>query len=164
MATTLASTLGSNIILEGEDHAIIERGKLASTYSPGDWVYKTAAGTWTHIDSDGAAASQVVKPALVGYKERILSTGAQSTIDTAYTTSDIVPIIKGFKMGTGRVIGKIADPGAAVYANNKWVVSATAGVLELGNATDYGAGMVEADVFNDIDVGNGDTYTIFQMR
>lgn len=162
MAIVLASTLGSNIILEGEDHAIIERGLLAAAMNPGSWVYKTAAGTWTALDSD-TAACQIVKPALVGYRERILATGAQSTVDDDYTTSELVPIIKGFKMGKGRVIGKIADPGAAVLGPHKWVCSATAEVLELGNTTDFAAGMVDAGVYNYGDVGNGDTYTVFEM-
>ena len=128
MANTIASNISAHFIIEGTP--IYLYGQLASTYSVGDFVYESGAGVFTHIDSD-TAATLLFKYGVVGYKERILSTGAKSTIDTAYATTDTgVPILIGFREGEGVFVCHIEDPAATVLRNGLFVTSDTAGVIE----------------------------------
>ena len=130
MANTLASHISAHFIIEGTP--IYEYGKLASTYSVGDFVYESSTGTWTVIDAD-TAGTIIMKMAVVGYKERILSTGAKSSIDTAYATTDTgVPILVGFREGEGVFVCSIDDPGGAILKNALFVVSETEGTIETG--------------------------------
>ena len=156
MANTLASHISASFIITGTP--IYKYGKLASTYSPGDAVYESSAGTWTHVDADTAATLNY-KPGIVGYKERILSTGAKSSIDTAYATTDTgVPILVGF-VGYGEFVCHIEDPGAAVYSNARFLISDTAGVYEaLTAVAASAAGDTEAQFYNPSPLANGDTY------
>jgi hypothetical protein len=150
MANTIASNVSAHFIIEGTP--IYEYGKLASTYNVGDSVYMSAAGTWTHTDADTAATLNYA-PAIVGYKERILSTGAKSTIDTAYATTDTgVPILVGFREGEGVFNCHIEDPGATLYKNARFLVSDTAGVYEaLTAVAAAAAGDTEAS-FTNVDI------------
>ena len=128
MANTIASNINANFIIEGTP--IYLYGKLASTYGVGLFVYESSAGVFTVIDAD-TGATLLFKYGVIGYKERILSTGAKSTIDTLYATTDTgVPILIGFREGEGVFVCKIEDPGATILRNGLFVVSDTEGVIE----------------------------------
>lgn len=130
MANTLASNISAAFIIEGTP--IYEYGKLASTYSVGDYIYESSTGTWTVVDAD-TAATLLFRPAVVGYKERILSTGAKSSIDTAYATTDTgVPILVGFVDGYGVFVSSIDDPAGTIQKNALFVISETEGTIETG--------------------------------
>jgi len=132
MANTLASDISAHFIIEGDP--IYEYGQLASTYSVGDYVYESSAGTWTVIDAD-TAGTILFRYAVVGYKERILSTGAKSSIDTAYAVTDTgVPILVGFRGGDGIFVSSIDDPGGSIRKNALFVVSETEGTIETAAA------------------------------
>lgn len=146
MANLLASQISASFIITGTP--IYKYGILAGTYSVGQAVYESAAGTWTVVDADTAATLNY-KPGIVGYKERILSTGAKSSIDTAYATTDTgVPILVGFE-GYGEFVCKIEDPGATVYRNARFCISDTEGVYEaLTAVAASAAGDTEAQFYN----------------
>ena len=156
MANTLASHISASFIITGTP--IYDYGALASTYSPGDIVYQTADGTWTHADQD-VAASLNYKLGIVGYKERILSTFAKSSIDSAYATTDTgVPILLGFH-GYGEFVCHIEDPGATVYSHGRFLISDTAGTAEaLGAVAFSAAGDTEGAFYNVDTLVTGDTY------
>ena len=158
MANTTASAISSTFIIEGTP--IYEYGQLASTYGVGQFVYESAAGTWTVIDAD-TAATIIMRYGVIGYKERILSTGAASTIDTAYATTDTgVPILIGFREGEGVFVCKIEDPGGAILKNALFVVSDTEGVIETGAGVSaaLAAGDPITGITNVEALANGDTY------
>jgi hypothetical protein len=156
MADTLASNVSASFIIIGDP--IYKYGMLAGTYSPGDAVYESSAGTWTHVDADTAATLNY-KPGIVGYKERILSTGAKSSIDSAYATTDTgVPILIGFH-GYGEFVCHIEDPAADVFHNARWCISDTEGVYEaLTAVAASAAGDTEAQFYNIDQLESGDTY------
>ncbi len=156
MANTLASNISASFIITGTP--IYKYGQLAGTYSPGDFVYESSTGTWTVVDADTAATLNY-RPGCVGYKERILSTFAKSSIDTAYATTDTgVPILIGF-VGYGEFVAHIEDPGASVYRNARFVISDTEGVYEaLSAVAAAAAGDTEANFTNVKELANGDTY------
>ena len=162
MVNTLASDISPMSPVEGEDHMIKEDGISGADCSPGDLMVKTSAGTWTKAIST-TAEHTVQKCSVVGYRERILSTGAQSTIDSVYTAGDVFPLIKGFKMGKGRVVVNITTPAVTVYTNHKWNLGAVAGEAEMANVTDLGAGFVELDMENVDTIINGDLFALMEM-
>jgi hypothetical protein len=157
MANTTASAISAHFIIEGDP--IYLYGKLASTYGVGQAVYESATGTFTVVDADTAGTLNY-KPMIIGYKERILSTGAKSTIDTAYATTDTgVPILIGFRGGEGQFVCKIEDPGAAVYRDARFLISDTEGVYEaLTAVAASAAGDTEACFSNVDELASGDTY------
>ena len=159
MANTIASNISASFIIEGTP--IYEYGMLASTYSVGHLVYESAAGVWTEIDSS-TAATLYYRMGVVGYKERILSTGAKSSIDTAYATTDTgVPILLGFVDGYGEFVMHIEDPGGDMFANLIFVVSDTGGTLEGGDAavtTALAAGTPGTGITNVEHLASGDLY------
>lgn len=162
MVNDLASDISGHTPIEGEDHMIKDEGKSAATCKPGDLMVQTGAATWTLAIST-TAAHTVQKCSVVGYRERILATGAQSTIDSLYQIGDIFPLIKGFKMGKGRLIVSITDPVATVYPNHKWVLGAVNGEAEIANTTDLGAGFVELDMVNVETLVSGDDVALMEM-
>lgn len=162
MVNDLASDISAFSPIEGEDHMIKEDGKSAAACKPGDLMVKTGAGTWTLAIST-TAAHTVQKCSVVGYRERILASGAQSTIDSEYAIGDLFPLIKGMKMGKGRVIVSITDPAATVYENHKWVLGAVNGEAEIANTTDLGAGFVEQDFVNVETIVSGDDYALMEL-
>ena len=130
MANTIASMICADFIIEGTP--IYKKGMLAGAYSPCTVVYQSAAGVWTAYDAD-EAGHIIMKYGIVGYKERILSTGAASTIDSAYATTDTaVPILVGFVDGYGEFVCFITDPAATILQNALFVASSTAGTLQTG--------------------------------
>jgi len=159
MANTLASLVSAHFIIEGTP--IYEYGMLASTYSPGHLVYESAAGVWTEIDSS-TGTTLYYRMGIVGYKERILSTGAKSSIDTAYATTDTgVPILVGFREGEGVFVMHIEDPGGTMFKNLIFVVSDTGGTLEGGDAavtTALAAGTPGTGITNVEKLVSGDVY------
>lgn len=159
MANTLASHISASFIIKGTP--IYAYGTLASTYSVGQAVYQAAAGTnvWTVVDADTAATLNY-RAAIIGYKERILSTGAASTIDTAYATTDTgVPILIGFEEGAGEFVCKIEDPAAHVGVNARFCVSDTEGVYEaLTAVAASAAGDTEAPFTNVEELVSGDLF------
>jgi len=157
MANTIASNISASFIIEGTP--IYDYGKVASTYSVGDIVYQAADGTWTHVDQ-AVAASLDYRTAVVGYKERILATGAKSSIDTAYATTDTgIPILTGFVDGYGEFVCHIEDPAATVYSNARFLFSNTAGVVEaLTAVAGSAAGDPEAPFTNRDTLVTGDLY------
>lgn len=162
MPNTTASAISASFIIKGTP--IYAYGQLASTYSPGDFVYESAADTWTVVDADTAATLNY-RPCCVGYKERILSTGAASTIDTAYATSDTgVPILIGFEEGEGEFVAHIEDPGAHVGRNARFVISDTEGVYEaLSAVAATAAGDTEGNITNVEALVSGDTFMKARM-
>jgi hypothetical protein len=163
MVDTLASNVSAHFIIEGDP--IYLYGKLAGTYSVGQAVYESASGTFTVVDADTVATLDY-KCMIVGYKERILSTGAKSTIDTAYATTDTgVPILVGFKGGAGICVVKIEDPGAAVYRNARWLISNTEGVYEaLTAVAASAAGDTEAPFGNVDELESGDLFAAMRWK
>ena len=157
MANTIASNISASFIIEGTP--IYDYGKVAGTYSTGDIVYQAADGTWTHVDQ-AVAASLDYRTAIVGYKERILSTGAKSSIDTAYATTDTgIPILTGFVDGYGEFVCHIENPGATVYSNARFLFSNTAGTVEaLTAVAGSAAGDPEAPFTNRDTLVTGDLY------
>ena len=162
MVNNLASDISSSSPVEGEDHMIKEEGTSAATCAPGDLMVKTGAATWTLAIST-TAAHTLQKCSIVGYRERILATGAQSTIDSLYQIGDLFPLIKGMKMGKGLVIVKITDPVATVYENHYWSIGAVAGDAEMANSVDLIAGMVKQDFVNVETIVSGDDYALMEL-
>ena len=162
MANTLASNICASFIIEGTP--IYKKGMLAGAYGVGQAVYESSAGVWTVVDADTAATLNY-RPGIVGYKERILSTMAASTIDTAYATTDTsVPILVGFEGGKGEFVCKIEDPAAYVGSNARFCVSDTEGVYEaLTAVAASAAGDPEANFTNVIPLASGDTYMHARM-
>ena len=159
MVNTLASHISAGFIIEGTP--IYAYGQLASTYSVGDFVYESAKDTWTIVDADTAGTLDY-RPGCVGYKERILSTGAASTIDDAYATTDTgVPILIGFVDGYGMFVAHIEDPAAHVGRNARWLISDTEGVYEaLTAVAAAAAGDTEANFTNAEVLVSGDLYML----
>ena len=162
MANTLASHISASFIISGTP--IYKYGQLASTLSPGDIVYESSAGTWTLVDADTAATLNY-KASVVGYKERILSTFAKSSIDTAYATTDTgVPILVGFQEGSGEFVCHIEDPANYVGSNARFTFSDTANVLEaLTAVAAAAAGDTEANITNVVPLASGDLYMHARM-
>ena len=158
MANTIASNISASFIIKGTP--IYLYGQLASTYGVGYWVYESSAGTFTVIDAD-TAATLIMKMGCVGYKERILATGAKSSIDTAYATTDTgVPILVGFEEGSGEFVCFIDDPGGAILRNSLFVSSETEAALETGAGVTakLAAGDPPTGVTNVVALANGDLY------
>ena len=162
MANTLASHISASFIIKGTP--IYDYGKLASTLSPGDIVYEASAKLWTLVDADTGATLNY-RAAVVGYKERILSTGAKSSIDTAYATTDTgVPILLGFEEGSGEFVCHIEDPANDVFKNARFTFSDTPNVLEaLTAVAASAAGDTEANITNVHQLVTGDLYMHARM-
>lgn len=162
MANTLASNISASFIISGTP--IYKYGMLASALSPGDFVYESSAGTWTLVDADTAATLNY-RASCVGYKERILSTFAKSSIDTAYATTDTgVPILVGFQEGSGEFVAHIENPGAYLGSNARFTFSDTANVIEaLTAVAASAAGDTEANITNVVPLASGDTYMHARM-
>jgi len=157
MANTTASAISASFIIKGTP--IYAYGKLAGTYGVGQAVYESSAGTWTVVDADTPATLNY-RIGIVGYKERILSTGAASTIDTAYATTDTgVPILIGAEDGPVEFVCKIEDPAAYVGRNARFCISDTEGVIEaLTAVAASAAGDTEPNITNVGVLASGDTY------
>ena len=81
------------IIAKKKGAEILHNQKLASTYSIGDPVYKTAAGTWTHVQGDGgAAASLLTEIGIVCGPEDRVTAGVLKGITDAFTATEPVDI------------------------------------------------------------------------
>ena len=157
MANTLASHISASFIIMGDP--IYRYGQLASTYSVGDFVYESAAGTWTVIDAD-TAATLIMGYGVVGYKERILSTGAKSSIDSPYATTDTgVPILIGFH-GYGEFVCSCDDPAGAILTKGLFVSSETEGTIETGAGVTakLAAGDPPTGIYNIRPLANGDVF------
>lgn len=157
MVNTLASHIAAAFIIEGTP--IYAYGQLASTYTVGLCVYESAKDTWTVVDADTAGTLDY-RPCIIGYKERILSTGASSTIDDAYATTDTgVPILIGFVDGYGTFVIAIDDPANHVGRNARWLISETEGVYEaLTAVAKSAAGDTEANFTNAEVLVSGDVF------
>ena len=162
MANDLASKISASFIIEGTP--IYKYGQLASTYLVGDAVYESSAGIWTLIDADTAATLNY-RISVVGYKERILSTFAKSSIDSAYAVTDTgVPILVGFEGGKGEFVMHIEDPGAYLGSNARFTASDTANVIEALSAVAASAvGDTETNITNVVPLASGDTYMHARM-
>ena len=162
MANDLASKISASFIIEGTP--IYKYGQLAGTYSVSDFVYESSKGIWTVVDADTAATLNY-KASVVGYKERILSTFAKSSIDSAYATTDTgVPILVGFEGGKGEFVAHIEDPGAYVGSNARFLISDTEGVYEaLSAVAAAAAGDTEGNFTNVNPLASGDTYMHARM-
>ena len=81
------------IIAKKKGAEILHNQKLASTYSIGDPVYKTAAGTWTIVQGDGgAAASLLTEVGIVcGPADRVTDSVLKCITD-AFTATEPVDI------------------------------------------------------------------------
>ena len=81
------------IIAKKKGAEILHNQKLASTYSIGDPVYKTAAGTWTHVQGDGGAAASLLGEVgiVCGPADRVTSGVLKSIVD-AFTATEPVDI------------------------------------------------------------------------
>ena len=162
MVNTLASHISASFIISGTP--IYKYGMLASALSPGDIVYESSAGVWTLVDADTGATLNY-RASVVGYKERILSTFAKSSIDTAYATTDTgVPILVGFQEGSGEFVCHIEDPAAHVGSNGRFTFSDTPNVLEaLTAVAASAAGDTEANITNVVPLVSGDLYMHARM-
>ena len=163
MANTLASHISASFIIKGTP--IYDYGQLASGLSPGDIVYEASAKLWTLVDADTGATLNY-RASVVGYKERILASGAKSSIDTAYLTTDTgVPILLGFEEGAGEFVCHIEDPGNDVFRNARFTFSDTPNVLEaLTAVAAAAAGDTEANITNVVPLISGDLYMHARMN
>lgn len=154
MATTAHSTISAHTVMWGTP--IVRYVNPASTYKPGDAVYLTAAATATALDSD-TAVCKLVKPFFLEFKPRIASTMARKDCDDTYATTDSVPMIIAANGHPIRMVGHIADPGAAKQAGHTFMASATANVVQItaGAGT---ADIVTMPIWNAKALANGDTY------
>lgn len=163
MAHTIASTVaGGNFLVKGTPLYVY--GMLAGTYKPCTAVYESSAGTFTVVDSD-TGGTLFYRPMIVGYKERILSTGAASTIDDAYAVTDTgVPILIGFADGEGWFVCWIEDPGGDLFRNGRFLVSDTEGCYEgrTDTVVNAAAGDTEANFFNVEKLITGDRYALMR--
>jgi hypothetical protein len=164
MADTAASQIHADIVVYGTP--IVKWGALAAnTYKPGDWLYESSDGTYTKVDGD-TVATKVVKPVLLLFEPRInLSTKARLDVDDTYEdqTTAYAPICIG-NAGPGPlvIVGRIEDPGGSVLRFQRWNVgTTTAGVLEVANTTDQGAGYVQVNVTNLEGIVDNSTYALF---
>lgn len=149
MAYTAASQLASRILQNPSDSKVhVEWGKLASTYKPGDVVYQSAAGTWTKQASN---AGNLKRTGVVLDKPHTSSTFGSVSIDTAYATTDFVPICT-----SGIVVASIIDQNGTIDIDNNLILSSTAGSLTIG-ATQF---MTVIAARNMHAVVDDDVYTI----
>ncbi len=162
MANTTAATIATSSPIEGEDHMIKTDGKSAATCKPGDLMVQTGAGVWTLAISTTALHAQMFC-GVVGYRERILASGAQSTINDNYEIGDLFPVITGFKMGKGLLVIKITDPAGTIYPQHGFVLGAVSGDAELSNTTDLGGGFVQQRFTNIQTLLTGDLYMLAEM-
>lgn len=163
MANTIASTVaGGNFIVKGTPLYLY--GQLATGLSPGDSVYESSADTFTLTDADTGGTLNY-RAAIVGYKERILASGAKSNIDTAYLTTDTgVPILIGFADGEGQFVCHIEAPGGSgINRNARFLASDTPNVFEaLTAVAASAAGDTEANFTNVEILDATDTYALMR--
>lgn len=124
--TSLSQVVLDYVILEGRTRARIVWGKLASTYKPGQAVYESATGVWTIGDAD-TAGHHLLKMGLIEFKPRTSATFGEVDLDTAYATTDDVPIVIGSYGGALKVGAFCDDPGQAELFGVSHVISDTAG-------------------------------------
>lgn len=126
--TVMSQIVLDSVIIEGRTRARILWGKLASTYKPGQVVYESATGIWTISDS-ATAAHHLLKFAIIEFKPRTSATFGEVDIDTAYATTDDVPIIIGSYGGDLKLGAFIVNPGGAKLFGVSYVIGTTAGSL-----------------------------------
>jgi len=129
MANTLISQIVlDSIILEGRTRVRILWGKLAATDKPGQVLYESGTGVWTKSDA-GTATHKLIKFGILEFNPRTSATFGEVDIDTAYATTNDVPIIIGSYGGPLKVAIACSDPGGAKLFGISYVIGATAGNL-----------------------------------
>lgn len=126
--TSLSQVVLDSVILEGRTRARIVWGKLASTYKPSQVVYESSTGIWTHTNS-GTGAHKLLKFGIIEFNPRTSSTFGEVDIDTAYATTDDVPIVIGSYGGDLKIGIACSDPGGAKLFGVSYVIGSTAGNL-----------------------------------
>ena len=126
--TSASQIVLDSVILEGRTRARIVWGKLASTYKPCQVVYESATGIWTITDS-ATAAHHLLKYGIIEFNPRTSATFGEVDIDTAYATTDDVPIIIGSYGGDLKLGVFIVNPGGAKLFGVSYVIGTTAGSL-----------------------------------
>lgn len=126
--TAISEIVLDYIILEGRTRARIVWGKLASTYKPGQVTYESATGVWT-ITNSATGAHHLLKYAIIEFKPRTSATFGEVDIDTAYATTDDVPLIIGSYGGDLKLAAFCVDPGGAKLFGVSYVIGTTQGSL-----------------------------------
>lgn len=126
--TSISQVVLDYVILEGRTRARILWGKLAATDKPGQVLYESSTGVWTKSDA-GTSAHKLIKFGILEFNPRTSATFGEVDIDTAYATTDDVPIIIGSYGGPLKVAIACSDPGGAKLFGISYVIGATAGNL-----------------------------------
>ncbi|KKN60494.1 hypothetical protein LCGC14_0531400 [marine sediment metagenome] len=124
--TSLSQVVLDYVVLEGRTRARIIWGKLASTYKPGQAVYESSTRIFTTGDAS-TAGHHLIKMGLIEFNPRTTSGFGEVDIDTAYATTDDVPIIIGSMYGPIKVAAFHDNPSGAVLFGVSFVISDTAG-------------------------------------
>ena len=126
--TSISQIVLDSVILEGRTRARILWGKLAATDKPGQVEYESSTGVWTKSDA-GTGAHKLIKFGLLEFNPRTSATFGEVDIDTAYATTEDIPIIIGSYGGPLKVAIACSDPGGAKLFGISYVIGATAGNL-----------------------------------
>jgi len=161
MADTAISTISTTIVRRG--HPITKYATLAAaTYIPGDWVYYSATGIASAVDS---GVSVLVKPVLVGFEPRVSSTKSRKDIDNQIAIS-AGPIIWGGWTGPLIIAATCEAAGGARIKGMAMMISNTAGDIEvLDDGMDPTGGCVApSTIFIWKDQGTSDTVGYFLYK
>ena len=126
--TSMSEIVLDSVIIEGRTRARILWGILAATDKPGQVVHESSTSTWTKSDS-GTAAHKLLKYGIIEFNPRTSATFGEIDIDTAYTTSEDVPIIIGSYGGDLKLAVFCVNPGGAKLFGVSSVIGSTAGSL-----------------------------------
>lgn len=138
MANTVMSQVAlDSVIIEGRTRARILWGKLAAGDKPGQVEYESSTGVWTKVDS-ATAAHHLLKFGILEFKPRTSATFGEVDIDTAYATTDDVPIVVGSYGGDLKLAAFIVNPGGAKLFGVSYVIGTTAGSLLAETLEDTG--------------------------
>lgn len=124
--TAMSQIVLDSVILEGRTRARILWGKLAATDKPGNVVQESAANTWTKGDAD-TSAHHLLKMGIIEFNPRTSATFGEVDIDTAYATTDDVPIVVGSYGGPLKIAAFCDDQSGTVFFGVSFVISTTAG-------------------------------------
>jgi hypothetical protein len=151
MANTTHCLVSPATVVEGAP--LIQWFNPAGAYVPGAHVYPNAAATVTHADKD-TAASLLFHPFVIEHKPRVASTNARTSADSAYATSDQIPVIIGGKRGAIKLVGVFTDQVGNDFAGKRLILG------DDGATTVCATANIETGLRLAADVISGDVYTL----
>jgi hypothetical protein len=155
MAVITHAGISAATVVEGVP--VIKWVNPANTYYPGNVCVLTATKTATIADSD-TAAHILMHPSILEFKPRVASTNARTSAEDAYAATDEVPMIMCGRRGPVKTVAKVDDQGAALFTNQRMIVSATGGTITVDATAHEETGMHLAR-----DLADDDTYCLIWL-